>query len=342
MSNFSRGQFTGGSTHRGHANLGPRLTLGGFALAMLWLGVSAIPYTLQGLRSGDRSQVWLGLAGAITGLGMSAAFVWLYQRYFRGEARLAKWKARWPGEPWRWREDWSAGVARPQWGKAGMAWLAIALMVSFGAVAVWLVFGSPGSAPPTSGQWGVLGLLTVVVLIGFGYAGWLSAKWFRWRASAFEFKNSNDIAGTLQGSIRLSRPVQSRVGWRLRLTCFDRRLVDQGRDTRQVENLLWQEEAKVSPAQVSLNPQAALVPVSFMGIPRKLSGTTAFNGETGIFWRLELAKEASLLDYFLAFEVPVFPGLRSEVSVEANADRFDHARTQAVPSPISVPVVRRG
>ena len=133
----------------------------------------------------------------------------------------------------------------------------------------------------------------------------------------------------LEGTVRLNRPIRPVDPVKVRLSCMERVTANtnDGRSTR--ENLLWQHE---EPAEMDATGDT--FPVAF-ALPADARATTTWNGNDGVFWRLEAQAKLPGVDYKTQFELPVCEGELSpeEAAKAARAQTRELAEVAAYVPP---------
>jgi hypothetical protein len=210
-----------------------------------------------------------------------------------------------PDEPWKARSDWASGRILD----AGSASVAAPVLA---AVAVWWLIGS---APLTSKLVGMLqasdspwrwvalafpvvGSLLILV------AAYQFARRRKYGESVLQLAATPGIVGgQLGGVVRIPRAIRADGGFRLMLSCIERRTAR--RDDHTHEDVLWQDERVVTEPIRDIAAGAIAVPVLF-AIPYEAEETSRAESNRCIFWRLDVAAKTPGVDYKSRFDVPVY------------------------------------
>jgi hypothetical protein len=212
--------------------------------------------------------------------------------------------------PWKLREDWACGrivssgkpTAIGAWIFAGV-WNALSLPVLIILVNEWMRWRN---------QMLLVGMLFPA--IGVGLLVWAiraTARWLRFGDSVFEMSAvPGVVGGALQGTIRLSQPVRTTDGFRLRLSCVNRVTTGAGKNRSTVEHILWTEDQRV---EAGLGDRVA---VAFY-IPPDCRETASDNANNMVIWRLKVTAKDAGVDYAAKFEVPVFKVAQTPQQVAA-------------------------
>lgn len=268
----------------------------------------------------DRRSATVGLFGLLPLVFVGVGAVGVV-RAVRGGNNSALAKALQEGTPWLARPDWAAGrvvssaknTLRSAWFFA-VFWNAIAFPVAWSVLSQHVI--RKGNYAPA--------IALIFPLIGLGLLCWalrLTRRWVCFGESVFEMTAvPGIIGGTLEGTIRLSRPIRPEGPVHLRLKCLSRTTTRNGDGSSTNESLLWQHEETADLDGIDA------IPVAFR-IPGDTEPTTVIGAGNGILWRLEVQARVPGMDYAAPFEVPVFEG---ELSLEeqAEAERLQ-AREQA-------------
>jgi hypothetical protein len=107
----------------------------------------------------------------------------------------------------------------------------------------------------------------------------------------------------LQGSIQTSAAIRPQQGLHLRLSCI-RRVRTGGRNPRNSENILWQDDKILKNEAVAMQSGHTAIPVYFQ-VPAGQPECFA-HGNEAIIWRLDASAKMSGPDFKAAFDLPVF------------------------------------
>jgi hypothetical protein len=309
------------------------------------LPFAAVGVVTAGLAIGSAAGGDLGKAGFLSifalvfgGVGIGGIVAVLRGR--RGaEAAMAR-EARYPEEPWLWREDWAARrIADGSALEMGFAWAFAALwnLVSIPAAVVGV-----RAALREGNRAALVALLFPAVGLGLlVWAARITIRRRRYGSSVLELTTLPAAVGhALQGTVRTPAELRPPEGFRVVLSCIRRVTTGSGRNRSTSESILWQEEHRTSAGALG-------VPVAF-AIPADAVPSDPGRGNDRTLWRLELSAEVPGIDYAAGFEVPVFrtaasalPRTEAEAAVAALAAVPADYR-QPAGSRIQVSRTRRG
>jgi hypothetical protein len=235
-----------------------------------------------------------GLVFAAIGFGLMYAIV----RARKQAAREEQTRAQNPDSPWLWREDWARGrITSSSKGAMIGAWI----FAGFWNLVSWpVVFALPKElAKGNHAIW--IGLIFPAV--GICLLVWAIRATIRWRKfgeSVFEMASvPGVIGGALTGTIRPGQGLRLMQEFRIKISSVHRYTTGSGKNRSTHENVLWQDERKVSSDFNGLIPISIAIPAD----SRESEGNDANNC---ILWRLEATADVPGVDYAAQFEVPVF------------------------------------
>jgi hypothetical protein len=165
-------------------------------------------------------------------------------------------------------------------------------------------------------------LALIFPVIGAGLLIWAMRATLRYRTfgvSVFRLAQVPGVIGRkLHGVIITNAHVLSDDGFHLTLTCLNRIVTRSGKDTKTREKVLWQEMRAVR--QIShVGRRATGIPVSFR-VPSDARESDDREPDNRIIWRLEARAAVPGVDYYVAFEVPVFRTAESDEPLPLDAD----------------------
>ncbi len=207
-----------------------------------------------------------------------------------------------PGEPWKWRADWAAGLIRAD------------RMMAVGAVALagfvnvlWMtIAGAAYSDIVQDLRHGRLRWLLFLVFPAMGVLLGVVAvretlRRILFGGAVFELLTVPCVlGGKLVGIVRLPRKVRAADGFHLELKCLG--TVSSGGGTREQKELWACEETVAFDAES--DPACTAIPVQF-DVPED-QPETASGGESPVDWRLEVSARNPGPDLTVRFGVPVF------------------------------------
>jgi hypothetical protein len=234
-------------------------------------------------------------------------------------ARLARKKEararQFPGEPWKWRDDWACGVLRAD-RSASRALLIFAI--------VWNAIAFPSAliAVPEGLKEENRAVLFVLIFPAVGIV--VAVLALRELARSRRFGGATlrlatvpcVIGGKLAGVIQLPTKVQAESGFRLKLACTQTVTTGSGKNRHTVENVIWEDEQLLAVDAIR-DPASTALPVLF-AIPFDQPQTDP-EASAPIAWRLEVSARNPGVDLSVRFELPVF--MTPESSPDFTLDR---------------------
>lgn len=251
--------------------------------------------------------VFLGAFGGIFALVGLGLFIAGAKSLFGGgvERRLAR---AYPSEPWRWREDWAAGVIKSDSGKNARGTLALAIfwLTISTVVVVAMVFG--GNKPP------IPAVLIVLVFEGIGIAllVWAIRELRvarRYGAAQLHLTSTPGvIGGKLAGVVALPDYADPEDAYRVELVC--ERIIRSGKNSRRVKE--WGAELLLDPKKLPAKRDGVQIPILF-SIPHGLPPA-----EYPVIWTLRVRAKQPGIDVDIPFTVPVFVTAESRPDVQVD------------------------
>ena len=224
-----------------------------------------------------------------------------------GLKKAAKEHARaelYPGEPWRWREDWADGAIRSS--TRATAYAAAGFALLWNLIALPAGFFVPGEV--AKGNYPAL-IALLFPLVGIGLAFWAGRAWLRAR----RFKSATlaltrvpvAIGGRLRGAIRVDALVPATSEFRIELSCVERVTRRTGKGSETNERIVWQNQWSVLRERCQTLDAFTSIPVD-LAIPRDLPAASAAEDNDRVEWRLDASAECPGPDFWMRFTVPVF------------------------------------
>jgi hypothetical protein len=284
----------------------------------------------------------LGFGGVGIG-GIAAAIAG--GRKLKEQAAL---EARYPGQPWLWRQDWAAGrIDDSTRGTVLAAWI---FTVFWNLISVPAGFFGVRAALHEGNYAGLIALL--FPLVGLGLLVWAIRATIRYRkygTSRLQLSTVPGVVGrTLAGSVSVPNGLEPAEGFRVTLSCIRRVTTGSGKSRSTTEHILWQEERQIRGAlRRDTQGHVTNVPLAFR-IPADATATEASDSRDHLLWRLNLAAEVPGVDYDSSFEVPVFRTEASDQPLTADEEQLtrdplaESAYQQPAGSRIVVTTNRRG
>ncbi len=232
-----------------------------------------------------------------------------------------------PDEPWLARNDWASGRPPDTGGTSGLAAKLLGLVtvywfIASGPLLVTLpaIFRQPGGFS----KWVALAYPAIGVLLAVVFARQIARRW-KFGPSVFEMANvPGVIGGQLAGVVRIGRYVDAADGFRLKLSCVEKR---QNRNSDNETKVLWTDERMVTEPMSDAAADVTAVPVLF-AIPFDLPESSLPKDERQVEWKLEVTAAVPGVNYQSSFELPVFktPESRQDFSLDADlADDYGAA-----------------
>jgi len=219
-----------------------------------------------------------------------------------------------PEEPWLWKEEWATGRIKSS--SKTMMRVAVVFAVFWNLLSMPLLFLLPREIFEKENYLALLGLL--FPLVGAGlivWAAWAVARWRKYGESVFEMATTPGVlGGSLAGVIRATKPLETREGFRLVLSCIEKRTTGSGKKRSTTETTLWQDERVIGRA-LSAPGEPAAVPVAF-ALPYDQPPSTTESGRREVTWRLRVSAAVPGIDYSASFDVPVFRTEESRAGFE--------------------------
>jgi hypothetical protein len=240
---------------------------------------------------------------------------------FMGRAKMRKeleLKAAYPAEPWKWCEDWSAGLSRSE--TKHTMFFAWGFAVMWNLISSPILYFLPSEIIDKENYPALLGLL--FPLVGIGLLVWAVRETIEWKKFGESIFRMNSIPGVvggeLGGTIDVPASFDAGQGFDLTLSCVNRVRTGSGKNSSTTETILWQEKRNGVNSLARPEAMGAGILVKF-GIPFECQDTNSANSNNLILWRLEAHAAVPGVDYHSRFEVPVFrtPASRPEGQGEA-------------------------
>lgn len=223
-----------------------------------------------------------------------------------------------PEEPWLWKEEWATGRIKSS--SKTMMRVALVFALVWNLVSAPLLFFLPREILEKENYLALLGLL--FPLVGAGlivWAVWAVLRWRKYGESVFEMATTPGVlGGSLAGVVRANKPLDPREGFRLVLSCIEKRTTGTGKNRSTTTTTLWQDE-RVIGRTLSAPGQPAAVPVAF-ALPYDQPPSTTESGRREVTWRLEVSAAVPGIDYSASFDVPVFQTEESRAGFRLDED----------------------
>lgn len=286
------------------------------------VGVATAVMAISELLDGNwMPGAFLGLFAVVfggAGFGL-IAMMFLGRAKMRRELEL---KSTFPAEPWKWREDWSAGVSGSE-AKQTM-FFAWGFAVMWNLISSPLLYFLPSEIIEKENYPALLGFL--FPLVGIGLLVWAVRETIGWKKFGQSIFRMNSVPGVIGGEIAgtIDVPASFEVGqgFDVTLSCINRVRTGSGKSSSTTETILWQEKRGGVNSLARPEAMGAGIPVKF-DIPFECQDTNSANSNNLILWRLEAHAAVPGVDYHSRFEVPVYKTSASrpeEQGKDAHAD----------------------
>jgi hypothetical protein len=222
--------------------------------------------------------------------------------------------------PWLARADWAAGEIRGSGGATVAVPILAVLVVWWTIASMPLVGKMPEVFQGTNSPWAVTTLVFpavgAVLLLALVYQFIRGRKFGQ---SVLQLAATPGVVGgQLGGVIRIPKMVRAIEGFRLKLSCIEHIRTGEGKNSRIIEEPLWQDERLVTEPMRDRLGGAIAVPVLF-AIPYQAEETSRATSARNIEWRLEASAEMPGVDYKARFAVPVFKTAESRPDFQLDA-----------------------
>jgi hypothetical protein len=221
-------------------------------------------------------------------------------------------------KPWQARADWASGRILSSAGSAASAPV-------LSVIAVWwliatgpLIWKLPEMLRASDSPLRWLALvfpLIGTVLIIIAVHRWLRSRTYG--ESVFQLAATPGVVGgQLAGVIQIPRTFQADSGFRLKLSCVERK--ERKRDDHEHETVHWQDERIVTNPMRDIATGTMAVPVLF-AIPFDSKPTSSSKSNRSVRWQLDVSAATLGVDYKSRFEVPVFKTAASRPDFELDS-----------------------
>jgi hypothetical protein len=321
-----------------------------FSLPFAATGLFAGVQTVLKLAAGDwRTAAFMSVFALVfggAGFGLAAAA--LYGR--REVARRELAAARYPDQPWLWRQDWASGRIEDAGhkGQYGL-WIFAAFwnLISFPSAILAL-----REVYQKGNRLALIALLFPVVGLGLiAAAVRATMRQRKFRLSSLELATRPGVVGHgIAGTVRIGSELVPADGFAATLTCVNLCTTGSGDDRSTSEYIRWQDEQRVLGQRGAGGAGQGLVtviPVRFR-LPSDVLPTDDTNSNDRIVWRLQIAAAVPGVDYSATFEVPVFRTAASAEPLGPDEEKLLGPAPESLPyrqpatSPIRVSTGPRG
>jgi hypothetical protein len=234
----------------------------------------------------------------------------------RAARRQATQQEQYPGEPWKWRDDWRVGRLEAKGG--AMAW-GLGIFATLWNLITWpaLIGLYSMDALQFGPQWLFL-LFPVIGLLVAWWAVYVVIRRIRWGVSEFELVSIPGVlGGPLAGMVHVPRRIAAESGYTIRLACVQAIRERSGGKSSTREVIRWS-HAKTISRDLRGEGDRTTIPVQFI-IPYDQPGSD----RDDIKWKLTAEAATEGVDYRAEFEVPVFETEASSQTPPADVDDAD-------------------
>ena len=299
--------------------------VGLFTVPFFIAGVNVLRAGVQAMHRHEEHAPFLlafGTAFTVFSLGFLAMTWWTLRQ---GQTMARRMDVH-TGQPWLWREDWTArraGESTPQIAVAlwifAVIWNSITIPM---ALAVWRQF-------PMSPVVAIAVLFAGIglVLLGSALVSTLRRRKFGRSFCTFD-RLPIEPGQSFSGTIEHRGTQVPDAGYLLVLSCVNRVTTHNGRSRSTSTEVLWQTEQRLSGALAAPSPAGMSLPFTFE-IPADALSSDLSNRDDAIVWQLEATAELPGIDYKATFDLPVF------ATADAFAAHFAARRDEAAARELS-------
>ncbi len=233
---------------------------------------------------------------------VGGGIIWMTLWAKRAEKRELSRQHIYPGEPWRWKDNWQT----PEVKSSSQASFYGALFFA----AFWNLISWPITILSFDEIISDKNRIALVVflfpIVGIGLAHWAFRSWQQWK----KFGHTRFVAETypsalghaLVGSVVMPTP-PSGTKFHLKLNCIRKEESGSGKNRTTRDNILWQDEQFIT-SENSSSPEYRL-PV-FFKLPNDLPQSTMDDEDDHVVWRLTAEAETAKAKFDQSFDLPVF------------------------------------
>lgn len=252
-----------------------------------------------------------------SGVGFGLIFAALYGGKFA--QRQQRLQVEHPAEPWLWQADWAQGRANSKTRSNMLGGWVFAIF--WNAISMPVAFLVLPAAAKQKGPIAYLGLVFPIVgVFLLIYAIRRTISFLEFGNTYFEMTTLPGVVGReLKGQIQARFPHSPDHGIHLRLSCVHRVTTGSGNSRSTTENIVWRDDADLSPGQLCPGPTGTTIPVSFR-IPLDAQPTEKRAPQDAFVWILEALADVPGVNYHDVFEVPVFR--TQQTPTQAEAEKF--------------------
>lgn len=220
-------------------------------------------------------------------------------------------------EPWRRRADWASGQVMTSAATSAAGPVLAVIAVWWWIASAPLTLKLPGMLRVSDNpvRWvtllfpGIGALLTVAAV-------YLFLRRRKYGNTVLQLAATPGVVGgQLAGVLRIPHVIHIENGFRLKLSCIQRTVLNSGGKSRSHENVLWQDERLVAEPMREIASGATAVPVLF-AIPFEASETSRNVSSQDIRWELDAHAATPGVNYNSRFEVPVFKTAESRADFQ--------------------------
>ncbi len=287
-----------------------------FGVPFAGFGVFALALSVREAQAAKLKQAAMlavfGLVFSGVGFGLMAGAVFAR----RIQKALDEKRTRYPNQPWRWRDDWAAGVVRSTGRTTVFAFWLFTLFWNAVSSCVWFVVPAE-LAKGRRAAWVAFLFPAVGLLMLFG-AIRATLSWRKFGQARFRSKSlPGTPGGILEGYIDLNSRLVATDGLRLQLRCVRRETRGSGKHRQTTDHTLWQDEKILGPGLPEHRPYCTSIPVFFRLPPDQPESDRDDDSRRDLTWRLRASAKVAGPDLDVEFEVPVFKTDAPAVAADA-------------------------
>ena len=273
-----------------------------FLVPFFLVGGTFLVLGLKKVAQGEPGEGWPMTGFALVFLAVASGFLALVVHGFRRSRRETDVVAANPAEPWLWRKDWAAGMARSNRRASVIAMWFFAIFWNAVSSPIFFVFRQEWE----KGNKAVL-IALLFPLVGIGLligAIRLTLQWKRFGQSVLHLETLPGLLGHhFQARLAIPSTMVTIQEIKLNLSCIRRTTTGSGKNRSTREDLLWEETRVVPHRAIALTNEGLSLP-AFFPLPGDQPET--LDGNPAIVWRLKAHADLPGVDYAESFEVPVF------------------------------------
>lgn len=274
-----------------------------FALPFVAVGVfvSWSAFTQKGPAAGSAfwGPLMFGLLFAFAGVGMVAGATWAIRKSSADAAR----RAAMPSEPWRWRDDWSAGYARDENAKSVKGLWAFSILWTSVSCLIFIPLSDEVQRNKLAWIALIFPAIGVLLIYACIYTTLRSRKYGRptLQLGGVPFSPGGRVNATLRARIADVPP----DGFEVKFSNVRRWVQGSGKNATTREEVLWEESRTVPAGAMMPGAELASLPITF-AIPSAAQPTDETDVRDRKLWRIDVTAKMPGIDFAAQFEIPIF------------------------------------